>query len=150
MNKKKRFCDVDNIVEWRHIIIVMLAIIVLGACSKEDGDWDPMVWKAEMAVQKTNGIYEVPAAGAEFTFSCKNYSAPWIDYAVSDVKTYYPDLETGDPHTISDDWFKAEISGNKLTVKFEVNETAEERLLQLIVTAGDIFYTFKFRQMANI
>ena len=25
MNKKERFCDVDNIVEWRHIITALLA-----------------------------------------------------------------------------------------------------------------------------
>ena len=129
---------------WNYTI-ALLALFALAACSREDGDWDPMVWKAEMAVQKTNGIYEVPAAGAEFTFSCKNYSLPWIDCAISDLKTYYHD----DPHTISDDWFKAEINGNKLKVKFEANETAAEKMLQLCVTAGDIFYTFKFRQSAN-
>ena len=26
MNKKERFCDVDNIVEWRHIITALLAL----------------------------------------------------------------------------------------------------------------------------
>ncbi len=52
-------------------------------------------------------------------------------------------------HTITTVWFKAEISGNKLKVVFEANETAEERPLLLTVTAGDIFYTFKFMQLAN-
>ena len=47
------------------------------------------------------------------------------------------------------DWFKAEISGNKLKVVFEDNDTKEERLLQLIVTVGDTFYTFRFKQFAN-
>lgn len=28
MNKKERFCDVDNIVEWRHIITILLALVV--------------------------------------------------------------------------------------------------------------------------
>ena len=131
------------------IITILLALFTLAACDKKDGDWDPMEWKAEVAVQKTNGTYDVPATGAELTFSCKNYSSPWIEYAVSDQKTYYPELETNNRHKLSDDWFKAEINGNKLTVVFEANETAEERILQLIVTAGDIFYTFKFRQWAN-
>ena len=27
MNKKERFCDVDNIVEWRHIITALLALV---------------------------------------------------------------------------------------------------------------------------
>ena len=26
MNKKERFCDVDNIVEWHHIITAQLAL----------------------------------------------------------------------------------------------------------------------------
>ena len=27
MNKKERFCDVDNIVEWRHIITALFAFV---------------------------------------------------------------------------------------------------------------------------
>lgn len=27
MNKKERFCDVDNIMEWRHIITILLALV---------------------------------------------------------------------------------------------------------------------------
>ena len=30
MNKKERFCDVDNIVEWRHIITVLLALVAMA------------------------------------------------------------------------------------------------------------------------
>ena len=29
MNKKERFCDVDNIVEWRHIITALLALVAM-------------------------------------------------------------------------------------------------------------------------
>ena len=29
MNKKERFCDVDNIVEWRHIITILLALVAM-------------------------------------------------------------------------------------------------------------------------
>ena len=29
MNKKERFCDVDNIVEWRHIITILLALVAV-------------------------------------------------------------------------------------------------------------------------
>ena len=90
------------------------------------------------------------ANGTEFTFSCQNYSSPWIDNAVSNGEYYYPPREANDYHTISADWFKVEISGNKLTVVFEANNTAAERPLQLTVTAGDIFYTFKFKQPASV
>ena len=30
MNKKERFCDVDNILEWRHIITVLLALVAMA------------------------------------------------------------------------------------------------------------------------
>lgn len=131
------------------IAFAMLAALSLVSCSSDepDGKWDPMVWEAK--VQKTEGVYTVPANGTELTFSCQNYSFPWIENAVSNGEYYYPPREANDYHTISADWFKAEISGNKLTVVFEANETAEERLLQLTVTAGDIFYTLNFMQLAN-
>jgi len=29
MNKKERFCDVDNIVEWRLIITALLALVAM-------------------------------------------------------------------------------------------------------------------------
>ena len=135
---------------WR-LAFAMLAAFSLASCSSDDpdGKWDSMAWEAEVPVLKTDGVYAVPANGTEFTFSCQNYSSPWIDHAVSNGGYYYPPREANDYHTILADWFKAEISGNKLTVVFEANETAEERPLQLTVTAGDIFYTFKFKQLAN-
>ena len=135
----------------RRLAFAMLAAFSLASCSSDDpdGKWDPMAWEAEVPVQKTDGVYMVPANGTEFTFSCQNYSSPWIENAVSNREYHYPPREANDYHTILADWFKAEISGNKLTVVFEANETAEQRPLQLTVTAGDIFYSFKFMQLAN-
>ena len=135
---------------WR-IMFMTLAVFSLASCSSDDpdGKWDPMVWKAEMPVQTTDGIYNVSATGGEFTFSCRNYSGPWMSEAVSNGEYFYPPRESNDYHTITTDWFKAEISGNKLKVVFEANDTAEERPLQLTVTAGDIFHTFKFKQFAK-
>jgi len=133
---------------WKNIIMMTVALLSLASCTSEepDGNWDPMVWKAEAPVQKTDGVYIVPANRTELTFSCQNYSSPWIENAEYNGEYYYPPREANDYHTITMGWFKAEISGNKLTVVFEANETAEERPLQLTVTAGDIFYTFKFIQ----
>lgn len=136
---------------WRSILVMTVAVLSFYSCSSDDpdGKWDSMIWKAEVPVQATDGVYAVSETGTEFTFSCKNYSAPWIDNAVSDGEYYYPPREANDYHTITTDWFKAETSGNTLKVVFEANETAKERPLQLTVTAGDIFYTFKFLQSAN-
>ena len=131
------------------IAFAMLA--ALASCSKDapDGKWDAMVWKAEVPVRATDGVYTVPEAGAEFTFTCQNYSSPWIENALSGGNYYFPQDKAGDFHHISAGWFRAEMSGKRLTVVFEANETAEERLLTLTVTAGDIFHTFRFKQLAN-
>ena len=135
---------------WR-LALAMFAAFSLASCSSDDpdGKWDPMAWKVEVPVQTTDGVYNVSEKGSEFTFSCLNYSQPWMENAMSNGEYYYPPLEANDYHTITNDWFKAEITGNKLIVVFEANETMEERTLQLTVTAGDIFYTFKFKQFVN-
>ena len=36
MNKKERFCDVDNIVEWRHIFTALLTLITLAGQAQEE------------------------------------------------------------------------------------------------------------------
>ena len=133
---------------WR-IILMVLAALSLASCSNtKDGDWESMVWKTEIpGVRTTDGYYEVSADGGTFTFACRNYSSPWIEGAVSGDNYFFPPREANDYHTITADWFKAEIVGNKLTVTFETNETAQVRPLELTVTAGDIFYTFKFKQL---
>lgn len=46
-------------------------------------------------------------------------------------------------------WFLATMSGNQLRITFEPNNTGEDRALELCVTGGDIFYTFKFKQKAE-
>ena len=135
----------------RIILVMTVAVISLASCdiADPDGKWTPMDWEAEVPVQITDGIYNVSAAGSEFTFACQNYAYPWVAEVKLNGKYYFPPLELNDYRTITVDWFKAEISGNKLKVVFEANQTAEERPIQLTVTAGDCFYTFKFKQFAN-
>ena len=38
MNKKERVCDVDNIVEWRHVITILLAFIVVSGRAQTSFD----------------------------------------------------------------------------------------------------------------
>lgn len=131
---------------WR-IMFMALAVFYLASCSDaKDGDWDPMVWKAEVSVQSSDGAYIVSPAGDELTFSCRNYSRPWIENAESGGEYIFPHREANDFCTITAEWFKAEISENRLSVVFDANETGENRTVQLTVTAGDIFHTFKFKQ----
>ena len=58
----------------RNIIMLLAVFSFASSCDDPDGKWDPMVWKAEVPVQTTDGIYNVSEAGSEFTFSCRYYS----------------------------------------------------------------------------
>lgn len=141
------------------IAVAMTAAITLTSCGRDEhddlvGDWDNMIWKTEAPVTMKSDTYIVPATGGELTFSCKNYSDPWISDVRYARKYYYPiavdkEYDETDWYTISLDWFKAEITGNLLKVTFEPNQEATEKPIKLTVTAGDIFYTFYFRQSAN-
>ncbi len=137
---------------WR-LAFAVLAAFSLASCSsnKEDGDWDPMVWKAEVPVVKSNdGVYDVSAEGATFTFSCGNYSKPWFSEAEVDGEPILsPYMDKIDYGLIYGDNFRAEMHGNKLTVDFKANDSAQPRNTTITVTAGDIFYTFRFKQFAS-
>lgn len=54
---------------WR-LAFAMLAAFSLASCSSEskDGDWDPMVWKAEVPVQTTDKVYNVSEDGETIIF----------------------------------------------------------------------------------
>ena len=131
------------------LAMLSLSLASCDSNDKKEGDWDSMIWEAEAQVQKTDGIYHVPTNGGTMTFTCHNYSAPWIENAESGGNYYFPSREEGMYHSITMDWFKAEIVGNKLNVTFDSNENHQARPLKLEVTAGDIFYTFKFEQSAK-
>ena len=140
----------------RQIIMAITATITLTSCNSDeyDGDWDDMIWKTEVKATEQDGTYLVPATGGELTFSCKNYQHPWISEALYAGEYYNPNVQDDEHHTInrkklSLDWFKAEIKDNLLKVTFEPNQEATEKPILLTVTAGDIFYTFYFRQSAN-
>ena len=132
---------------WR-IAFATLAALSLASCSKEkDGDWDPMEWKADELVQANDGAYVVSAEEETIAFTCSNYADPWFSGAKDNGKDIL--LEEDHPGLIDSENFRAEMQGNKLTVGFKGNESAQERTFSITVTAGDIFYTFHFRQAAN-
>ena len=136
--------------------MAITAVITLTSCNSDeyDGDWDDMIWKTEVKATEQDGTYLVAATGGELTFSCKNYQHPWISEALYAGEYYNPDVQDDEYHTINRqkltlDWFKAEITGNLLKVTFAPNQEATEKPILLTVTAGDIFYTFYFKQSAN-
>lgn len=136
---------------WR-IVLTLLVVLSIVSCNKDlpDGNTSPMEWVLEESVPSYANNYSVSATGGEFVFFCKNYSSPWLSNAKSNGQYFYPDTGNNSPRTITTDWFKAELSGNVLKVVFKANDTAEQRSLQLTVTAGDIFFEFTFKQLADL
>ena len=137
---------------WRNISVMCAALLSLASCSSEskDGDWDPMVWKAEVPIQTTDKVYNVSGDGETITFSCLNYSKPWFAGAEVDGEPILPPLmdEIG-YGLIYGENFRAEIHGNKLSIEFKPNKKAQATNTSITVTAGDIFYTFRFKQFAS-
>ena len=133
------------------ILTAVFASIHLSSCSDSDpdGKWDPMLWVNESTYPEENGKYLVNAEGNTYTFECKNYSKPWIEGANVDGDNCFPNREENDYHNLATDGFKASVNGNQLVVTFEPNRSGAARHIVLTVTAGDIFYTFKFTQQSE-
>ncbi|MCR5313294.1 MAG: hypothetical protein K6E54_06595, partial [Bacteroidaceae bacterium] len=133
------------------VMITCATALALLSCGEEDaliGEWDDMVWKAENpVVQTTSNIYDVSADGTSFTFTCKNYSSAWFEGANEHVN--YVSDEHNFPYLIYNENFRAELQGNKLAIDFYANKESIERNTSITVSAGDIFYTFYFRQYPN-
>ncbi len=152
-NRKQRIKKQMNLSKiWNNLLVMGSAAITLASCNttetNELGKWEPMVWETGNPPKKVARTNYVPSAGGEFIFYCVNY-VPWFEGAVANGKYYYPPREKNDFNTLTTEWAKAEINGNKLKVTFDANETGMERQLTLEVTAGDIFDTFNFKQLAN-
>ena len=131
------------------ILAAVFATIHLSSCSDSDpdGKWDSMQWVNESTYPEEDGKYLVNAEGNTYTFECKNYSKPWIENANVDGAYYYPNRSLDDYHNLTTNGFKASVKGNQLIVTFEPNRSGAARHVVLTVTAGDIFYTFKFTQI---
>ena len=141
--------------QWAAIAMMCASVLALASCDRKDGDWDSMVWKAEVPVVKAGkNLYMVSNRGETLTFACRNYSKPWIEVVMDGRTQVFPELiyqeeATNNSHHVATEWFTADMVGNKLTITFEPNQESWEHLLDLTVTAGDIFYIFKFRQYAH-
>ena len=132
----------------KKILPILLLIGLLVSCSKDDGDWEPMKWKATSSVKEEKGSYIIEAEGNTVTFTCKNYSSPWIEGARVGDKYISPDHNMNENKTLRGDWYTAKITDNNLEVVINKNTTQAARGFLLQVTAGDIFHTFSFVQKA--
>lgn len=138
------------------LALVVLALFSLVSCSDDDGDWAPMRWnKTDYEVINEDGsrYYTVPQAGQVYTFTCKNYKGIWIagmDITEDGVSSHYP--PKAGLHAIDLDNIQVQIVDNVVTVsvaprglKWYESEN-QPNYYHLYVTAGDIFYTFNFKQ----
>ena len=131
------------------LFAVMCGLMFVACSSMErDGDWDAMKWSALDGQRAEKGVYIVDAEAHTLHFACKNYRGPWISEALEDGAMYYPLADSGDYRIIQGTHFSASIVGNELSVAFPENTTADAHSVTLTVTAGDIFYTFRFLQEA--
>lgn len=130
------------------VLAIAFATIHLSSCSFSDpeGEWTPMQWEKESSYPEEDGTYLVDAEGSIITFVCKNYDAPWISEANVDGDYCFPNREEDDYHNLTTYGFKASVKGNQLIVTFEPNRSGAARHIILTITAGDIFYTFRFSQ----
>ena len=135
----------------RRLFPAALCVLLFAACSvtEPDGDWDAMKWRAMDGRKAEKGVYIVGVAADTLCFECKNYRGPWISGAREDGVDYYPKGGNGnDIHHLQGRHFSATVEGNKLTVVFPENISKDAHSVTLTVTAGDIFYDFRFLQEA--
>ena len=133
--------------------VILLMAVSLTSCDfdKKDGDWDPMKWARtdyrETVVDRIS-YYDVPASGSTFTFRCTNYNTFWLaGTSVKDEKGKTEHLyhEEGDYNNITNSLITERVEGNMLTVTFPATDGVTRRFI-VVVTAGDIFHTFRFKQ----
>ena len=101
------------------ITVAMTAAITLTSCDSDEhddlvGDWDNMIWKTEAPVTMKSDTYIVPATGGELTFSCKNYSDPWISTVRYARKYYYPIAV--DKEYDETDWYTISLDFSSVTL----------------------------------
>lgn len=137
------------------LLMLALAGITLNSCEKQklDGDWDPMEWNDESGLERVDNVYQVPASGGSYKFHCKNYDYFWISSIEEDGQFFVPDLENNDWKDLSGQWTHVQcLPDGDLVVTFEpfsFYSSASNRTMNLCVTAGDIFYYFRFVQKNN-
>lgn len=147
----------------KNTFIFSLALLLFALCNSScdslDGDWDTMEWQKVVTEKvKANGesCYLIPIQGGTYQFKCKNYESFWISHArilgspLWNEKGNYIYPETGDGigntyQNLSAEGIRVSIEGNTVNVIFDENQSFA-KFVEVTVTAGDIFDTFRFVQ----
>lgn len=140
----------------RVLILLMAVMTCLVSCKGDEpvGKWDKMKWKLPDGLTREKSAYIVPASGGTFTFTCKNYGAPWLSSITDGTEYLYPVfLQDGaeetepDFHSFKCEWFEVKCVEADVNITFApLDSSTESRQMSVTVTAGDIFDTFTFIQ----
>lgn len=135
-------------------VLAIVILFMVSSCKEElDGAWSPMKWKYEniskgILIDKNNDnikyqkeIYVTDSG--ELDIVCQNYKSFWF--------SQFPDmpLQEIDMHRFSNDFCNLTIMDNILHCEFYNIEALGSEEFNVIVTAGDIFYHFKFEINRN-
>ena len=133
------------------LVLIFMLIFISSCDDNVDGNWDPMEWKYEnisegIKIIKPSGKdkdhvkyttrIEVSKSGS-LDIVCKNYKSFWF----AENPNMMDEVDNGSRfHT---DFCEMKIEGNTLHCEFFNNEQQSPEVLQIVVTAGDIFYHFQ-------
>lgn len=132
------------------LFVLMVLPFFVTACSKDDGDWEPMKWRSEVK-KASDGYIHVPPEGGTFVFYCKNYSSFWINQVTeaepnTEEKRFLPACDDHEDLTITSNWLTATREGAMLTVAIRPTAADGNRVMTVYVLSGDVAYQFSFKQ----
>lgn len=133
------------------MLLVLALFTMLCGCGDEyDMSWESMKWKSEVFGYLTKDgkkYIHVPKYGDRCIFTCTNYNRFWVSsVAITEDGSTVIHYENPDDRRIfKDKTIYVEIESNKMKVYFPPS-CAKDRMFEVVVTAGDIFHTFRFMQ----
>jgi len=133
-------------------VLLVIALLGVSSCGDEpEGKWDKMKWTNVDNLMNYQGVYLIPAVGGVYTFQCRNYGHPWIESVTVDGVTYNSINGLPDRLEFRGEWCRVKFDGNKLYITADpLPESVESRVINVRVTAGDIFDTLSFSQQKGV
>ena len=130
-------------------ILLTTILVVAASCGDEpDGLWEKMKWTNVNNLMNINGVYYIPEEGGTFSFLCRNYSHPWFSSIFVDGIEQQLNENL---HEYHGEWISVKFEDNNLIITAEpLPGPVESRVVNLDVTAGDIFDNLVFSQKKNV
>lgn len=107
-----------------------------------------MEWETDNGqVVGPNNDISVPAEGGTYSFTCINYSKPWICHVKEDEE-YFLSSKENMFKQLSGNWTTVKVNQTLLTISISQNDGQEPRTSVVEVEEGDAFSRFTFNQSA--